>query len=57
MGTPAKRMSKAVNQVNKSQPVNIETNDYVEHYKRVNELAKVKNWKQDKINKMLSDRN
>jgi hypothetical protein len=31
--------------------------DYIDHYNRVKEMAKEKNWKQEKINKMLSDRN
>jgi hypothetical protein len=30
--------------------------DYIDHYNRVKEMGKEKNWKQDKINKMLSDR-
>ena len=30
--------------------------EYVDHYQRVKTLAKEKNWNQDKINRMLSDR-
>ena len=30
--------------------------DYIDYYNRVKVMAKEKNWKQDKINKMLSDR-
>ena len=32
------------------------TGDYIEYYSRVKELAKDKNWDQDMINKMLSNR-
>lgn len=30
--------------------------EYVDHYQRVKTLAREKNWNQDKINRMLSDR-
>ena len=51
-GSPVGRESN----VSKQQSIHIEQGDYIDYYNRVKELAKEKNWKQDKINKMLSDR-
>jgi hypothetical protein len=37
-------------------PIDHSGSEYVDHYQRVKILAKDKNWNQDKINLMLSDR-